>query len=254
MISTATQSASELAKAMLEQSPRRVLLLADWDRALFVHFKIDARILQPFVPFELDLWDGAAYVSLVAFTQRRLRPRWGGRVSEFLAAPLASHEFLNLRTYVTHGGERAIYFLSEWIPNRLAVMLGPITYGLPYHFGRLRYRHEHENDRIEGEVSQGRATWRYRASLNRPHFFAPVESDSLDEFLLERYIAFTKQGETSRRFRIWHEPWPQTTAEATILEDSLPASFVSWFEAGEYSGAHYSPGAKDVWIGGPERV
>src|SRR5213079_2093177 len=88
----------------------------------------------------LDLLDGEAFVSLVAFTQRRLRPSLGGRIAAWLSSPLASHEFFNVRTYVRHRDDRGIFFLAEWIPNRLAVLIGPRTYGLPYRLGRLRYR------------------------------------------------------------------------------------------------------------------
>src|SRR5690348_9171346 len=79
------------------------LFVADWTDAVFVHFAIDPRVLQPHVPFELDLYGGKAYVSLVAFTQERLRPRVGGRLAAALSAPLATHHFLNVRTYVRVG-------------------------------------------------------------------------------------------------------------------------------------------------------
>src|SRR5258706_16407793 len=100
----------------------RPLFRADWRDVLFVHYSIDPAILGPHVPFELDLFDGRAWVSIVAFTQARFRPAWGGRLAEWLMRPVATHGFLNLRTYVRGGGAgggRAIYFISEWIPNRL---------------------------------------------------------------------------------------------------------------------------------------
>ncbi len=53
-----------------------------------------------------------AYVSLVAFTMRGLRPRLGGAA---LLKPIATHEFLNVRTYVKHRGERGIYFLADGV-------------------------------------------------------------------------------------------------------------------------------------------
>src|SRR3954466_5107482 len=115
----------------------RPMFVADWTGVVFIHFRIDPRFLAPIVPFQLDTIDGDAYFSLVAFTQRRLRPSVGGRVAAWLSAPLAEHEFLNLRAYVRVNGERAIYFISEWIPNRLAALIGPRTYGLPYRLGAL---------------------------------------------------------------------------------------------------------------------
>src|SRR5437899_1103974 len=92
----------------------RPLFRADWREVLFVHFRVDPAVLRPLVPLELDLYEGRAYVSLVAFTQARLRPTWGGAVTEWLSRPLANHGFLNVRTYVRGGRERGIYFLAEW--------------------------------------------------------------------------------------------------------------------------------------------
>ena len=55
-------------------TPFRAVFIADWVDATFVHYAVPPERLQPFVPFELDTFGGAAYLSLVAFTQRRLRP------------------------------------------------------------------------------------------------------------------------------------------------------------------------------------
>ena len=62
----------------------RRMFRADWSDALFIHFRVDPGLLGRIVPFEIDTCCGDAYVSLVAFTQRRLRPAIGGK----LAAPL----------------------------------------------------------------------------------------------------------------------------------------------------------------------
>ena len=51
------------------------LFYADWERVLMIHFEVDAAALQRDVPYELDLCDERAYVSLVAFTMRGMRTR-----------------------------------------------------------------------------------------------------------------------------------------------------------------------------------
>src|SRR5580698_7161725 len=111
------------------------MFYADWLRAMFIHYEVNPEILQAATPFELDLDDGRAYVSLVAFTMRGMRPRIGGRFGAWLFRPIATHEFLNVRAYVKHNGERGIYFLAEWLANPLSVKLGPIAFGLPYRHG-----------------------------------------------------------------------------------------------------------------------
>jgi uncharacterized protein YqjF (DUF2071 family) len=56
------------------------LLLADWMRVLMMHFEVDAKHLQHDVPYQLDLYDGRAFVTLVAFTMENMRPRRGGKL------------------------------------------------------------------------------------------------------------------------------------------------------------------------------
>src|SRR3954451_5022595 len=83
------------AREMILSREGEPLFLANWERAVFIHYEVDAKILQREVPFQLDLRDGKAYVSLVAFTMRRMRPCFGGRFTEWLFKPIETHEFLN---------------------------------------------------------------------------------------------------------------------------------------------------------------
>src|SRR6266436_4374033 len=115
------------------------LFRCSWDRAVFLHYRVEPQFLQPQIPFDLDLFDGQAYVSLVAFTLRNMRlthPRL-----KFITQLLHTHAFLNVRTYVRVNQMHGVYFLAEWLNNRLATMLGPVLYGLPYRFGKLSYSH-----------------------------------------------------------------------------------------------------------------
>jgi len=77
-------------------------------------------------PYHLDLYDGSAFVSLVAFTMRGMRPRLGGSLSALFFKPISTHHFLNVRTYVTHEAEAGIYFMQEWLSSRLANVAGPL--------------------------------------------------------------------------------------------------------------------------------
>ena len=227
----------------------RPLFLADWQSALFIHFRVNAAALQSQVPLELDLFDGHAYISLVAFTQRRLRPALGGRVAEWLSAPLATHDFLNVRTYVRHRKECGIFFLSEWIPNRLAVFLGPLLYGLPYRQGDLKYSSSLQGQLIrEVKCAAGRLVCRATVDPSASYHDSPLGSEA--HFLLERYAAFTFRHDVLRRFRIRHEPWPQTPAKVTFA----PLDLLKGFIHGDPCSAHFSTGVNDVAIGRPERI
>jgi hypothetical protein len=208
------------------------MFTADWLDVLFVHFRMPPEKLAPLVPLPLDLFRGDAYVSLVAFTQSRLRLAVGGWLGALLVAPLAHHAFLNVRTYVRHGNARGIFFMTEWIPNCAAAFVGPRTYGLPYRLGRLDYR----GTRREIAAAAGR---RLRIDL-RGMGPSPVHSRleplraraagaascmgeapmprELDAFLLERYTAFTHRRGVLRRFDVAHEPWPYRRVEVDVFD------------------------------------
>jgi uncharacterized protein YqjF (DUF2071 family) len=254
-MSTVTAIRSTLSAAARQRmlaSPGEPMFYARWDRAVFIHYAADAATLQPDIPFELDLHNGRAFVSIVAFTLSRMRPRIGGRFGEWLLRPIATHEFLNVRTYVRHHGEPGIYFLAEWLSNPLSVRLGPRTFGLPYRFGRLIYEHATNGFAVRGTVDAPEGRLTYDGNICGSTFEAS-EVDSLTEFMLERYTAFTQRGKRSRFFRVWHMPWEQVPADIHVTAGSLLASTGPCWKNAEYVGANYCPGA-EVWMGRPHRI
>jgi uncharacterized protein YqjF (DUF2071 family) len=232
--------------------PLRPLFVADWTDALFVHYAVDPTALRPLVPqpLELDLRDGKAFISLVAFTQRRLRPRFGGRLTAFLSRPLAEHHFLNVRTYVRHAGEAGIHFLAEWIPNPLACLLGPPLYGLPYRLGTLDIRRGEE--RVDVLVNSKTRELRFTGEISLAQKPRPAEPDTLDEFLVERYTAFTIRGDALYCFRIEHAPWPLRPATVEVEQTSLLKDLGLSFSSPPAS--HWSAGIHNVQISAPQRL
>lgn len=256
----ATETLSATARRRLLSIRGEPLFVADWDGILMIHFAVDAGRLQRDVPFELDLWKGQAYMSLVAFTLRGLKPRFGGRVGELLLRPIATHHFLNVRTYVNQGDETGIHFLAEWLSNRLAVRLGPSTFSLPYRYGRIEYHHG-RNARgelnLDGRVTDVRngatLVYRARSQTEASCELEPCVTGSIDEWLMERYTAFNCLTGRRRFFRVWHEPWLQRRVEVQLLEDSLLRLNWPWFCEALMVGANFSPSAGEVWLGRPHR-
>jgi uncharacterized protein YqjF (DUF2071 family) len=249
------ESISEAARERLISVKGEPLLLADWLRLVFIHYEVPAEELQAEVPFEVELFEGKAYVSLVAFSMQRMRPRLGGRLVAWMFKPIACNEYLNVRTYVRHCEEPGIYFMAEWMNNPFSVRLGPSTFGLPYHFGVLNYRNEHETGFLRGAIrdKESERSFAYEAVLAETRL-VPCPAGSLDEFLMERYTAFTSHEAKGRFFRIWHAPWLQKKIEISIPHSGLVAAKWPWFANAKLVGGNYSPGARNVWMGRPHRV
>lgn len=244
----------EAARRRFTRMEGRPLFLADWCNALFIHYEVDADQLAAAIPFPLDDHEGRAFVSLVAFTQTRLRPALAPRVGRWMFWPL-SHSFLNVRTYVRVNGEPGIHFIAEWVPSRIAHLLGPRVYGLPYRLGRLRYRSSPSAPHMSGRVRDeaGAASLAFDATpTDTPPLCCPA--GSLDAFLLERYTAFTFHRGIARLFRIWHEPWRQRAATVHIDDSGLMACSGGWSKTARFVGANYAEAARDIRIGRPRRV
>jgi uncharacterized protein YqjF (DUF2071 family) len=209
--------------------------------------------LQRHISYPLDLYDGRAFVSLVAFNMRGMRPRLGGTLGALLLKPIATHHFLNVRTYVTHKGEAGTYFMREWLSNRIAALLGPWSFGLPYRFGKIEYQNdfEHEHE-CRGQVEARDGALSYCARLTTSDL-GNSAAGSLDEFLLERYTAFTRSGRHRRFFRIWHAPWRQAAAAVEIVTNTLIRATESWWRDAAFVAANYSPGV-NVWMGWPHKI
>ena len=248
-----SESLSEAARRRMLRTPGEPLFYASWDHAVMIHYEANPEALQSCVPFELDLRDGHAFVSLVAFTLRRMRPRRGGRIGEWLLKPIATHEFLNVRTYVRANDEPGIFFMVEWLSNRLSVPLGPPLFGLPYRYGQIDYRHDRATEELSGRVDARGGCFSYRGKTASAEL-AACEPGSLTEFLMERYTAFTQPGHRRPKlFRVWHEPWPQTPLDIGTTATDLLATSGRWWNTAEFLGANYSPGV-EVWMGRPQRI
>ena len=221
-----------------------------------IHFEVNAATLQRDVPFELDLWNGKAFVSLVAFTMLNMRPHRGGKLAALLFRPIATHNFLNVRTYVRQGDVCGIHFMAEWLTNRLAVLLGPSTFGLPYHYGHISYQGDLKKGCISGRIvdPNNRTALTFDARLTNATAFQPCIAGSLDEWLMERYVAFNSANRIKRFFRVWHPAWPQRPAEARLGEKSLLTSNWPWFNQALLVGANFSPGFDTVWMSRPYQI
>jgi uncharacterized protein YqjF (DUF2071 family) len=233
------------------------LFVADWRRVVFVHFAVKPADLAAHVPHPLDIVDGRAFVSLVSFSLERLRP---GRLipprfGRAMLGPISQHAFLNVRTYVRGPAGAGIHFLAEWINNPISVHLGPLTYGLPYRFANIQ-----RADLPAGGLTQIRVSDPDRGcglGITVPFdpsiAVGPSEPGTLDEFLVERYTAYTHRHGVNRFFHIAHNPWDIARVDLVRTDTTLLEQLYPWFRHAELVSAHVGPGVQDVVIGRPHR-
>jgi len=120
--------------------------------------------------------------------------------------------------------------------------------------GELSYQHDAMTGSFDGKIEAAGASLCCSAcpsSVDQSPRLSPAES--LAEFLLGRYTAFTYRHRVRRRFAVRHAPWPQTAMTPRIGECGLLDQVGPWFRCAELCSAQASPGVKDVVISRPGR-
>ncbi len=193
------------------------LMTQTWNDLLFAHWPLEAAALRDHVPagFEIDVFDGHAWLAVVPFHMTNVAPRGLPALPWISAFPE-----LNVRTYVLVNGRPGVYFFSLDASNPIAVGVARALVHLPYF--RATMRVEEKDGWIEYQSSRasGRAEFagRYRGT-------GAVESPqpgTLEHFLTERYCLFTV--DRARRpysVDIHHPPWLLQRAEAEITVNTM---------------------------------
>jgi uncharacterized protein len=215
-----------------------------WRKLLFLHWPVPVEALRAVVPraLELDLDDGIAWIGVVPFAMREVRPRWIPKAASF--------DFLetNVRTYVSFRGEPGVYFLSLEAASALACAAARVTFGLPYFWASMRM--EQQGDEITYETVRrvgppARTFVRYRIGAELPASIPGTRQF----FLIERYSLFVERGDRILRGRVHHTPYRVHEAEVLEVHDELIGAAGLVAPAGGPSQVHYSPGV-DVEVFG----
>jgi uncharacterized protein YqjF (DUF2071 family) len=106
----------------------RTFLTARWQNLCLFNYQVDPSVLSPLLPpgLTLDLLNGRAFVSLVAFDFLDTR---------VLSIPLPGFRNfpeINLRFYVREGERRGVAFVRELVPSRVVAWVARTLYNEPY--------------------------------------------------------------------------------------------------------------------------
>jgi uncharacterized protein YqjF (DUF2071 family) len=189
-----------------------------WRDVLFLHWPLAPSVLQPLIPPELtlELYDGTAWIGIVAFRIENVRPR--GLPA---ACGIATFGEVNVRTYV-RGTRPGVWFLSLDAAHAGAVALARATTGLPYHRAHVDVRREHDRVAYTSERRDARApSARFVAATRFAAGERRAAPDTLEHFLVERYAFFAARGKRIVRGDVVHEPWPLHAASALLGANTL---------------------------------
>jgi uncharacterized protein len=189
-----------------------------WHDLLFAHWPIAARELRSKVPseFELDVYDGSAWLGIVPFHMTNVAPRGVPSIPWISQFPE-----LNVRTYVRVADRPGIYFFSLDAASALAVQTARTLFNLPYYVATMNVALQggaihYESRRNHAENAAFAATYRPTGS---PFNAAP---GSLEYFLTERYCLYNLDHRGAPyRLEIHHPPWPLQSADAELACNTI---------------------------------
>ncbi len=207
-----------------EHAVRRWVLRMRWHDLLFAHWPIRAEVLEALMPpaLKVDRFDGTAWLGLVPFRMSQVGPVG-------LPTPPILGRFgeVNVRTYVSHGGYRGVWFFSLDAASFLTVVGASTWFHLPYRLAAIESR-----PAADGSVAYrarrshpGRPAARLAATYRPTGPVQPAAPGSLDAFLTDRMSLFAADRRGGLyRADIRHEPWPLQPAEAELRTETLVAA------------------------------
>ncbi|UYQ94077.1 DUF2071 domain-containing protein [Chitinophaga horti] len=206
----------------------------EWDQVLFFHWQLDPAEVTPLLPpkLRLDLFEGRAWISLVPFTMMQVRPR--------LLPPLSFvsdfHE-VNLRTYVTNGPNKGVYFFSLEAGNAFSAYISRRFSGLPYErsaISREAGQYDVQNPRTGNHLRV-----RYTPGEAVKH------KTELDKWLTERYYLMLQKGDKVFEFHVHHPEWALQEPGVQEVDISYKLGNLHLTHK-TVARTHYSPGVKVI--------
>ncbi|MDH7445825.1 YqjF family protein [Aquimarina sp. 2201CG14-23] len=206
-------------KKILEQTNHRPWILPkedwkfyqEWNNAIFLHWKVTLNELQKFVPkqLEIDLFEGEPWVSLVAFSMEKIRPK---HLPYF--PPISNFYEINIRTYIKSKEKTGVYFLSIEGGKRLSCFIAKKLSELPY-----RYSNMTRSEQIYTSMNN--------AYSDRFHIKFNIEDNvkhksDLENWLTERYALFQDANNTINTYEIHHPEWSLRSLKIKDLTVDYP--------------------------------
>lgn len=190
-----------------------------WHDLLFAHWPVSRARLRPLVPaaFELDLFDGDAWVGVVPFFMTNVTARGVPPLPWLSAFPE-----LNVRTYVRVGPRAGVYFFSLDAGRLLAVMAARLL-NLPYFAASMQVARSADMVSYRSRRPGWPAEFEARYHPSGPVYRAPA--GSLDHFLTERYCLYAlDRWRRPYRLDIDHAPWPLQPAAAEMTKNTMASA------------------------------
>ncbi|MCC5952994.1 MAG: DUF2071 domain-containing protein [Acidimicrobiia bacterium] len=197
-----------------------------WSSIVWCHWRVPLEALDDRFPpgVRPDVYDGCAWVGLVPFEMRDLRPVIAGRSLPPIPTTEAFSE-VNVRTYVTGPMGPGVWFDTLDASSRLGAFVARSAWSLPYVASRITGAAEDGPSRRTWVVERADGTTT-RVSVTAGSTI--TDPTPLDEFLTERYALYARAWWSPKR-SLWapvaHERWTlRSSLDVAVRADVVRAA------------------------------
>lgn len=202
-----------------------------WQNVLFVHYRLSPEKIKSLVPFELDLYENHAILSVIPFHMNAIRFPFLPPIPK-----LSSLWELNIRTYVKVNGVKGIYFFTLETDSKIGELVARFFFNLPYRYSKIKalvnkgeYHFEHSREDL---------SFNMEARLEDK-----VKETDFDIWATERYSLFTQKNGVTYQGLVKHRPWVLTGVNIIKLNNQFTKMVTS--DLGEVIGTSY---AKEIKV------
>lgn len=202
----------------------KIFMTGKWEDLIILTFEVNQDLLEKYLPngTELDLYDGKALISSVAFTFSEVN---------FFGIKIPFHQQfgqINFRFYVKSkiNQTKGVVFIREFAPKPIIAFVANKVYNEPFFYRKIHRKKT---------VSEGEIVLNYTYENIKIKAKASIETkglkeNTLDHFVVDRYVAFVKKNKKETyQYKINHKPWELYNTKTIIIDKAiltmLPTAF-----------------------------
>jgi uncharacterized protein YqjF (DUF2071 family) len=210
--------------ALRQRPAQRCVMRQNWRDLTYLHCRCEVDALKGLLPQELevDAFDGSAWIGLVAFKVRDVRPPWGPSIPWISSFPET-----NVRTYVHQRGEKpGIWFFSLDAARWLACQFARLAFGLPYFHASMSVDYENGSISYQSRRREAESYLIVQPGADLP----AAEPGTLEFFLIERYLLYSCLRGKLVTGQVHHRPYPlralsvDSCSETLLCSQNIPKS------------------------------
>ena len=211
----------------------------NWEHLVIQTFSCKPEVLEEYLPIdiELDLYQGKALFSMVAFTFSKV---------SFFGIKVPFHQKfgeINFRFYTRSkiDNTKGVVFIREFAPKPLIAFVANTIYNEPFYYKKIK-----NNSFITATKKKANYTFNKNNEISvlADRQTKPTQKNSLQDFIVDRYIAFVKgRNNTTYQYKINHRPWQLHTIKKCEITNNIFELLPESFKNSEYLTTYFVDGS-----------